>query len=102
MSMIVATFHGRQIHSPPPPPDSRGNPQLEVEVTLGRQYVAPGSRASGASPAFTKHGRLRDGDKREILVRACFETAVAHITRRRQRVPLAWIALDPRLAGDQG
>jgi len=56
MSMIVE-IHGRQIL------DSRGNPTIEVDVTLDDGAVGSAAVPSGASTGVHEAWELRDGDK---------------------------------------
>jgi enolase len=56
MSMIVE-IHGRQIL------DSRGNPTVEVDVTLDDNTVGTAAVPSGASTGMHEAWELRDGDK---------------------------------------
>jgi enolase len=56
MSMIV-DIHGRQIL------DSRGNPTVEVDVTLDDNTVGTAAVPSGASTGVHEAWELRDGDK---------------------------------------
>jgi enolase len=60
MSMIVE-IHGRQIL------DSRGNPTVEVDVTLDDNTVGTAAVPSGASTGMHEAWELRDGDKSVYL-----------------------------------
>ena len=60
MSMIV-DIHGRQIL------DSRGNPTVEVDVTLDDGSVGTAAVPSGASTGMHEAWELRDGDKAKYL-----------------------------------
>jgi enolase len=60
MSMIVE-IHGRQIL------DSRGNPTVEVDVTLDDNTVGTAAVPSGASTGVHEAWELRDGDKSVYL-----------------------------------
>jgi enolase len=60
MSMIV-DIHGRQIL------DSRGNPTIEVDVTLDDGTVGSAAVPSGASTGVHEAWELRDGDKSQYL-----------------------------------
>jgi enolase len=60
MSEIVK-IHGREIL------DSRGNPTVEVEVTLASGYVGRAGVPSGASTGENEALELRDGDKSRYL-----------------------------------
>src|SRR5438477_9493347 len=72
MSSIV-NIHGRQIL------DSRGNPTVEVDVTLVDGTVGRAAVPSGASTGIHEALELRDGDKRVYLGKAVTK-AVANIT----------------------
>ena len=54
---LIIDIHGRQIL------DSRGNPTVEVEVTLEDGTVALADVPSGASTGAFEAVELRDGDK---------------------------------------
>jgi enolase len=56
--MIIEKVHGREIL------DSRGNPTVEVEVTLESGIVGRASVPSGASTGENEALELRDGDKK--------------------------------------
>ena len=60
MSMIV-DIHARQIL------DSRGNPTVEVDVTLDDNTVGTAAVPSGASTGMHEAWELRDGDKSKYL-----------------------------------
>jgi len=60
MSEIVK-IHGREIL------DSRGNPTIEVEVTLASGYMGRAGVPSGASTGENEALELRDGDKARYL-----------------------------------
>ncbi len=60
MSEIVKV-HGREIL------DSRGNPTIEVEVTLASGYMGRAGVPSGASTGENEALELRDGDKSRYL-----------------------------------
>jgi enolase len=61
VSMTIASIHGREIL------DSRGNPTIEVEVTLSDGSVGRAAVPSGASTGAHEALELRDGDKRRYL-----------------------------------
>ncbi|HEY4231917.1 MAG TPA: phosphopyruvate hydratase [Lacipirellulaceae bacterium] len=71
MSMIV-DIHGRQIL------DSRGNPTVEVDVTLDDGTIGTAAVPSGASTGVHEAWELRDGDKSKYLGKGVL-TAVANI-----------------------
>ena len=58
--------------------DSRGNPTVEVEVTLGDGTVGRADVPSGASTGMYEACELRDGDKSRYLGKGV-ETAVANV-----------------------
>ena len=59
--MIIENVHAREIL------DSRGNPTVEVEVTLESGFVGRASVPSGASTGENEALELRDGDKNRYL-----------------------------------
>lgn len=59
--MIIENVHAREIL------DSRGNPTVEVEVTLKSGIVGRASVPSGASTGENEALELRDGDKNRYL-----------------------------------
>jgi enolase len=71
MSMIVE-IHGRQIL------DSRGNPTVEVDVTLDDNTVGTAAVPSGASTGMHEAWELRDGDKATYMGKGV-QKAVANI-----------------------
>jgi enolase len=56
--MTIQRVHGREIL------DSRGNPTVEVEVTLGSGVMGRAAVPSGASTGVREALELRDGDKK--------------------------------------
>jgi enolase len=58
---LIASIHGRQIL------DSRGNPTVEVEVTLSDGSFGRAAVPSGASTGVHEAWELRDGDKAVFL-----------------------------------
>jgi enolase len=74
MSMIV-DIHGRQIL------DSRGNPTVEVDVTLDDGTVGSAAVPSGASTGVHEAWELRDGDKKLFLGKGVSK-AVANINEK--------------------
>lgn len=63
--MKIEKIHAREIL------DSRGNPTVEVEVTLENGVMGRASVPSGASTGENEALELRDGDKTVIWARAC-------------------------------
>ena len=59
--MIIEQIHAREIL------DSRGNPTVEVEVTLETGDMGRASVPSGASTGENEALELRDGDKNRYL-----------------------------------
>ncbi len=74
MSMII-DIHARQIL------DSRGNPTVEVDVTLDDGSVGTAAVPSGASTGVHEAWELRDGDKTNYLGKGVTK-AVANINER--------------------
>src|SRR5690554_49082 len=58
---LIANIHGREIL------DSRGNPTVEVEVTLESGIIGRAAVPSGASTGENEALELRDGDKKRYL-----------------------------------
>ena len=58
--MVIEKVHAREIL------DSRGNPTVEVEVTLDNGLVGRASVPSGASTGENEALELRDGDKKRF------------------------------------
>ena len=57
---LIANIHGRQIL------DSRGNPTVEVDVTLTDGSFGRAAVPSGASTGAHEAWELRDGDKKAV------------------------------------
>jgi enolase 1/2/3 len=74
MSAIIEV-HARQIL------DSRGNPTVEVDVTLDDNTVGTAAVPSGASTGMHEAWELRDGDKSKYLGKSV-EKAVANINEK--------------------
>jgi len=68
----IADVHGRQIL------DSRGNPTVEVEVTLVDGTTGRAAVPSGASTGVHEAWELRDGDKSQFLGKSV-EKAVSNV-----------------------
>lgn len=68
----IACIHGREIL------DSRGNPTIEVEVTLEGGAFGRAAVPSGASTGQFEATELRDGDKTRYLGKGVL-TAVSHV-----------------------
>ena len=72
--MIIENVHAREIL------DSRGNPTVEVEVTLESGFVGRASVPSGASTGENEALELRDGDKTRYLGKGV-QKAVEHVNK---------------------
>jgi len=70
--MKIATIHGREIL------DSRGNPTVEVDVTLADGAFGRAAVPSGASTGEREALELRDGDKQRYLGKGVLK-AVGHV-----------------------
>ena len=70
--MKIRTVHGREIL------DSRGNPTVEVDVTLEGGAFGRAAVPSGASTGEREALELRDGDKGRYLGKGVLK-AVAHV-----------------------
>jgi enolase len=92
MSMIV-DIHGRQIL------DSRGNPTIEVDVTLDDNTVGTAAVPSGASTGMHEAWELRDGDKSQYLGKSVLK-AVANINETISSELVGMDAMD-QIAVDQ-
>ena len=71
---IIFDVYGREVL------DSRGNPTVEVEVTLDDGSFARAIVPSGASTGAFEAVELRDGDKDRYLGKGV-QKAVAHVKR---------------------
>jgi len=72
--MKIATVHGREIL------DSRGNPTVEVDVSLADGAFGRAAVPSGASTGEREALELRDGDKQRYLGKGVL-SAVDHVNR---------------------
>jgi enolase 1/2/3 len=70
--MHITNVHGREIL------DSRGNPTVEVEVTIDGRVMGRATVPSGASTGVREALELRDGDKQRYLGKGVIH-AVAHV-----------------------
>lgn len=70
--MTITRVHGREIL------DSRGNPTVEVDITLSDGAFGRAAVPSGASTGVREALELRDGDKRRYLGKGVLK-AVAHV-----------------------
>lgn len=83
----ITEIHGREIL------DSRGNPTVEVEVTLASGATGSAAVPSGASTGSKEAWELRDGDKKRYLGKGV-QKAVAHVNGK---IREALIGMDPYL-----
>jgi len=72
MSALIKRIHAREIL------DSRGNPTVEVEITLADGSFARAAVPSGASTGVYEALELRDGDKARYLGKGVLK-AVGHV-----------------------
>jgi enolase len=72
---LIANVHAREIM------DSRGNPTIEVEVTLDCGIVGRAAVPSGASTGENEALELRDGDKSRFLGKGVLK-AVANVNEK--------------------
>src|SRR5262249_44414720 len=84
---LIASIHGRQIL------DSRGNPTIEVDVTLSDGSFGRAAVPSGASTGVHEAWELRDGDKAKFLGKSV-EKAVKNINETLATDLVGWDALD--------
>ncbi|MDP6468657.1 MAG: phosphopyruvate hydratase [Pirellulaceae bacterium] len=90
---LIAAVHGRQIL------DSRGNPTVEVEVSLSDGAFGRAAVPSGASTGAHEAWEMRDGDDHAFLGKGVTK-AVANINTTIAENLMGWDALD-QLAIDQ-
>ena len=84
MSSVIYDIHAREIL------DSRGNPTLEVEVTLESGIKGRAAVPSGASTGENEALELRDGDKNRYLGKGVM-TAVKTSMKRSSRNWKVWM-----------
>jgi enolase len=72
MNTLIASIHAREVL------DSRGNPTVEVDVTLGGGASGRAAIPSGASTGVHEALELRDGDKKRYLGKGTLK-AVANV-----------------------
>ncbi len=87
--MIIEKVHAREIL------DSRGNPTVEVEVTLTSGVMGRASVPSGASTGENEALELRDGDKGRYLGKGVL-TAVKNVNEKIAPEIIGMSALDQR------
>ncbi len=90
---LIAAIHGRQIL------DSRGNPTVEVEVSLGDGSFGRAAVPSGASTGAHEAWELRDGDKDQFLGKGVTK-AVDNINTVISEAMIGWDGLD-QIGADQ-
>ena len=88
--MKICKVHAREIL------DSRGNPTVEVEVTLENGVCGRASVPSGASTGENEALELRDGDKSRYLGKGTLK-AVANVNEKIAPVLVGMNVLDQRL-----
>ena len=84
---LIAAVHSRQIL------DSRGNPTVEVEVTLSDGSFGRAAVPSGASTGVHEAWELRDGDK-SVFGGKGVTKAVANVNTTIAEALTGWDALD--------
>lgn len=84
---IIAAVEGRQIL------DSRGNPTVEVDVTLSDGSFGRAAVPSGASTGQHEAWELRDVDKKPFLHKGVLD-AVANVNDKIADTLIGWDALD--------
>ncbi len=70
---LIENIHGRQIL------DSRGNPTVEVEVTLTDGSMGRAAVPSGASTGAHEAWELRDGDKAVYMAKELPKLSITSI-----------------------
>src|SRR5215204_4267113 len=84
---LIASVHSRQIL------DSRGNPTVEVEVTLSDGSFGRAAVPSGASTGVHEAWELRDGDKGVFLGKGVTK-AIQNVNTVIAETLLGWDAMD--------
>src|SRR5688500_2105456 len=84
---LIASVHGRQIL------DSRGNPTVEVEVSLSDGSFGRAAVPSGASTGAHEAWELRDGDKNVFMGKGVLQ-AVQNVNTTIADSLTGWDALD--------
>src|SRR5262245_46220252 len=84
---LIASVRGRQIL------DSRGNPTVEVEVTLSDGSFGRAAVPSGASTGVHEAWELRDGDKSVYLGRGVTK-AIQNVNTTIADALMGWDAVD--------
>jgi len=83
----IANVHAREIL------DSRGNPTIEVEVTLASGFTGRAAVPSGASTGENEALELRDGDKKRYLGKGVLK-AVDNVNSKIAKAVTGMIAFD--------
>jgi enolase len=83
----IAHVHAREIL------DSRGNPTIEVEVTLDSGFIGRAAVPSGASTGENEALELRDGDKKRFLGKGVLK-AVANVNDKIAKEIIGMSAFD--------
>ncbi len=83
----IANVHAREIL------DSRGNPTIEVEVTLASGFTGRAAVPSGASTGENEALELRDGDKKRYLGKGVLK-AVDNVNTKIAKAVTGMIAFD--------
>jgi hypothetical protein len=86
---LIERVHGRQIF------DSRGNPTVEVDVTLVDGSMGRAAVPSGASTGAHEAWELRDGDKSKYMGKGV-HTAVDNINSKIAEALIGFDAIDQR------
>ena len=89
METYIEDIFGREIL------DSRGNPTIEVEVTLGDGSIGRAAVPSGASTGVHEALEMRDGDKARYLGKGVLK-AVENVNGEIADALLGWDAADQR------
>src|SRR5512135_265635 len=89
MYTCIDNIHAREIL------DSRGNPTVEVEVTLEDGSFARAAVPSGASTGVHEALELRDGDKKRYLGKGV-KTAVANVNGPIAEALFGWDAAEQK------
>src|SRR5437762_12336118 len=84
---LIAAVHSRQIL------DSRGNPTIEVEVTLSDGSFGRAAVPSGASTGVHEAWELRDGDKSVYLGKGVTQ-AVGNVNTTIADALMGWDSVD--------
>src|SRR5450756_2538996 len=89
MTTAIKSVHAREIL------DSRGNPTVEVEVTLASGIMARAAVPSGASTGIHEALELRDGDKARYNGKGTLK-AVENVNSAIADALIGWDAIEQR------